>query len=522
MTDSGQTLIIGVGHNGLVCAAYLAKAGRKVLVLEAGSEIGGAAVTREFAPGFRVSAVAHLLHLLDEGISGDLGLAQHGLVMARTGLKTISLAEQGAPLVLDGANVLSGELPAADRAALGPFMQRLHRFAALLARQHDRPPPRLAWDAWSEAWPAARLALDIRRLGAGDMREFLRIVTANIADVLDDTFESSQLKGALAFDAVLGTHAGPRSGNTVFTLLHRLSGAMKGRQGELALPKGGMGAVTAALASAARAAGAEIRLSSPVASILLDGDKVAGVRLESGEEIRGATVVSNADPKTTLLKLLGARHLEAGFARRVENVRMKGTAAKLHLALSALPEFRGVAPEHLGERLVVAPDPDYVERAFNPVKYRGYSPQPVMEITIPTVHDPALAPSGQHVLSAIVQYAPVELDGGWESGRVQFQETVLACLERYAPGLRGLVTATELLTPADIERQFRIGGGHWHHGELALDQFLMLRPVQGAANYAMPVPGLYLCGAGGHPGGGVMGHAGRNAARVILGGGDAA
>jgi phytoene dehydrogenase-like protein len=518
MTDAALTIVIGAGHNGLVCAAYLAKAGRRVLVLEAGSEIGGAAVTREFAPGFRVSAVAHLLHLLDDGISGDLGLTQHGLAMAPTGLKTISLAERGTPLAFDAANVVSGELPAADRAALRPFMQRLHRFAALLARQHDRPPPRLAWETWSEAWPAARLALDIRRLGAEDMREFLRIVTANIADVLDDTFESPQLKGALALDAVLGTHAGPRSGNTVLTLLHRLSGAMNGRPGALALPKGGMGAVTAALAAAARAAGAEIRLSSPVASILLNGDKAAGVRLESGEQIRGDTVVSNADPKTTLLKLLGARHLEAGFARRLHNVRMKGTAAKLHLALSGLPAFRGVPVEHLGERLVIAPDPDYVERAFNPVKYRGWSPQPVMEIIIPTIHDPTLAPAGRHVLSAIVQYAPVELDGGWEAGRAKFQETVLACLDRYAPGLRGLVTAAELLTPADIEQQFRIAGGHWHHGEFALDQFLMLRPVQGAANYAMPVPGLYLCGAGCHPGGGVMGHPGRNAARAILGG----
>jgi phytoene dehydrogenase-like protein len=518
-TDADRTIVIGAGHNGLVCAAYLARAGRKVLVLEAAGEGGGAAITREFTPGFRVSAVAHLLTFLDGEIQQELGLAQHGLTMARTGLRTVSLAEQGAPLVLDGTAIVSGEVPAADRAAFDPFMRRLHRFAALLARQHDRPPPRLVWENWSGAWPAARLALEIRRLGREDMREFLRIIGTNIADVLDDSFESPQLKGALALDAVLGTFAGPHSGNTVLTLLHRLSGVMDGRQGALALPKGGMGAVTAALTAAARAAGAEIRLSSPVASIQLSGDQVTGVRLESGEEIPAATVASSADPKTALLKLLGARNLEAGFARRIHNVRMKGTAAKLHLALSGPPAFRGVPAELLGERLIIAPDPDYIERAFNPVKYRGYSPQPVMEITIPTVHDPALASSGKHVLSAIVQYAPLELDGGWEAGRAKFQETVLACLERYAPGLRRLVAAAELLTPADIERQFRIGGGHWHHGELALDQLLTLRPTPGAAHYAMPVPGLYLCGAGCHPGGGVMGHAGRNAARVILDGG---
>ena len=350
------------------------------------------------------------------------------------------------------------------------------------------------------------------------MREFLRIAAINIFDVLEEKFESPLLKGALALDAVLGMHAGPRSGNTVLALLHRLSGAPDGQQVSLALPKGGMGAVTGALAASAQAHGAEIRVSSPVSSILLAGDRVAGVRLESGEELAAQTVVSGADPKTTLLGLIGARNLEAGFARRVQNLRMKGTAAKLHLALSALPEFRGVPAAQAGERLVIAPDPDYVERAFNPAKYHEYSEQPVLEITIPSVHDPELAPAGQHVLSAIVQYAPYDLAGSWSAGRDRFLEIVLDMLERFAPGLRRQIVGVELLTPVDIEREFRISGGHWHHGELALDQYLMLRPVPGAAHYAMPLAGLYLCGAGCHPGGGVMGAAGRNAARVILAG----
>lgn len=516
MTEAARIIVVGAGHNGLVCAAYLARAGRDVLVLEAAEIPGGAAVTREFAPGYRVSAVAHLLNLLDPVVLRDLALERHGLSFAHTALKTVALAESGPALVLEGADVIAGDISSADRAALKDFSGRMQRFAALLGRQHGRAPPRLMWNDWRDALPAAKLAFGVRRLGRRELREFLRIAAINIHDVLEESFSSPLLKGTLALDAVLGMHAGPRSGNTVLSSLHRASGAVGGRPGALALPRGGMGALTGALAGAARALGVEIRTGAAVAAISAEGGRVAGVRLESGEEIGAQLVVSNADPRTTLLKLLGARHLEAGFARRIGNLRMQGTAAKLHLALSGLPAWRGVAAEHCGERIVIAPNVEYVERAFNPAKYREFSPQPVLEVTTPTVRDPGLAPPGKHVLSAIVQYAPYDLAGGWASGRERFLEAVLDVLERHAPGLRGLVTAAELLTPADIEQQFRIGGGHWHHGELALDQFLMLRPVPGGAHYAMPVPGLFLCGAGTHPGGGVMGSAGRNAARAIL------
>jgi phytoene dehydrogenase-like protein len=518
MTDAKPIVVIGAGHNGLVCAAWLARAGRKVLVLEAAPRVGGAAVTREFAPGFRVSAVAHLLHLLDPVVARKLDLARHGLALARTKLRTVALSEAQPPLVLDGARVVGGSISAADQAALGEYQRRLSKFARLLANQHGRIPARLACGNWRESLSALALAFDIRRLGRRDMREFLRLATMNIYDVLEDSFESPLIKGALALDGVLGAKLGPRSGNTVFTSLYRASGALHGEPAALALPRGGMGAVSDALAAAARAAGAEIRLSAPVASIVLDGDRVAGVRLEDGGEIAADLVVSNADPRTTLMKLLGARHLETEMARRVHNLRMQGNAAKIHLALSALPQFRGVAPGELGERLVIAPDLEYIERAFNPAKYREYSAEPVMEITIPSIHDPALAPPGRHVLSAIVQYAPYDLAAGWDGARERFKEAVLDVLERFAPGLRRLIVAAELLTPLDIEREFRIGGGHWHHGELALDQFMMLRPVPGAAQYAAPVRGLYLCGAGCHPGGGVMGTAGRNAATAVLNG----
>jgi phytoene dehydrogenase-like protein len=514
MTDSGRIVVIGAGHNGLVCASYLARAGREVLVLEASHQVGGAAVTRELVRGFRVPAVAHLLHLLDGEIVRELGLEGHGFALARQALRTVALNAGGEALVLDGERIERGPASAADRAVYPEFMARMRRLAAVLARQHHRIPPRLAWTRWRDALPAGQLAFDIRRLGREDMREFLRIVTMPIHDLLEENFDTPLLKGAIALDAVLGTKLGPRSGNSVLSWLHRLSGAGAGP----GLPRGGMGAVSEAIASAARAAGADIRLSSPVAAVQVEDGRVRGVKLENGEEIAAAVVVSNADPKATLQRLLGARHLEAEFARRVHHLRSIGTAAKLNLALSGAPEFRGLAAADLGERLVLAPDPGYVDDAFNAAKYRDCSRAPVLEITLPSVADPSLAPPGKHVLSAIVQYAPSDLAAGWDGKRDEFRDRVLDLLELFAPGIRRQILAAELLTPLDIERQFRITGGHWHHGELTLDQFMMLRPVPGAAQYAMPVAGLYLCGAGCHPGGGVIGAAGRNAARVILDG----
>jgi phytoene dehydrogenase-like protein len=277
-----------------------------------------------------------------------------------------------------------------------------------------------------------------------------------------------------------------------------------------------MGSVTDALAGAARAAGARMRTGCPVRRIVMDGLRVAGVELDDGEFIAGRAVVSGADPKTTLLDLLGARHLEAEAARRIHRLRTDGNTAKLHLALDGLPPFAGLPPDRLGERLLIAPSAHYVEQAFNHCKYREFSVRPVAEITIPSISDPGLAPAGKHVLSAIVQYAPRQLDGGWDEGRAAFTERVLDVLEDYAPGIRDRILATEMLSPEDLERVFRVRGGHWHHGELSLNQFLMLRPTPGLAQYRAPVTGLYLCSAGCHPGGGIIGSAGRNAARALL------
>jgi phytoene dehydrogenase-like protein len=512
--ESGEKIvIIGGGHNGLVCA-YLAKAGRKVTVLEAADQVGGMAATREFAPGFKASC-AHLLILLDKDISKELGLESHGLRMAKSGLQTIALAEDGNHITISADSVSGGGLSDEDQSAYREYRRFMSKFAGVIGRLHNKVPPRITWER-KDLFSLGKLALNIRMMGRDDMREFLRIAGINIYDILKENFENPLLKGALSLDAVLGTNSAPRSNNTVFTALHRMSGNTGAAAGSTSIPAGGMGAVTDALAAAAGSFGAEIRCGSPVSGILMDGAAVSGVQLADGEQITASIVVSNADPKSTIMDLLGARHAEAGFVQKISNIRSKGNAAKLHLALDGLPEFRGIGPDQMGERLVIAPSVEYVDRAFNHCKYGEYSSKPVMEITLPSIHDNSLAPDGQHVLSAVVQYAPRELGSGWNTSRAEFTNVLMELLSTYSPDVRQKAVVAELLTPEDIENEFRTAGGHWHHGELSLDQFLMMRPVPKSAQYRSPVDGLYFCGAGCHPGGGVMGSAGRNAASVVL------
>jgi phytoene dehydrogenase-like protein len=359
----------------------------------------------------------------------------------------------------------------------------------------------------------AQLGFDIRRLGKVEMQEFLRLIGMNIRDEAVERFESELLRGAVSLDATMGTHLGPRSPNTILTYLYRLAGT----NGTISQPTGGMSSVTEALAHSARDNGVVIRTGMPVTRVIVDNGRAAGVETESGETFSSRLVVSNADPKSTIMNLVKARNVETGFTHRIYHLRSKGNAAKLHLALDGLPTIERVDKREYGDRFLVAPDDVYVERAFNHAKYGETSVKPVFEITFPSFRDSSLAPTGKHVMSAIVQYVPYGLREGWsDKTRDAFLQVAVDTLAEYMPDLQQRITASELLTPADIEEQFHITGGHWHHGELTLDQFLFTRPVGGAAQYAMPLDGLYLCGAGAHPGGGVSGAAGRNAARAIL------
>ena len=503
-------IVIGGGHNGLVCAATLARGGRSVLLLEAHSQVGGAALTREFAPGFQVSACAHLVHLMPAELMHELQLSAHGLEWAAEAMPTAALVPDGAAALTVGLG-LSG----ADAAAYARYSGEMQRFGKALAPLLSRVPPRLGTNDFKDLAALLGLGWQIRKLGRRDMRELLRIGGMNVYDLLEEHFESAALKGALAFDAVLGTNFGPRSPGTVLTLLYRMAAESRGGAA-LSQPTGGVGALCDALAKAASAAGAQIRTGAPVAQILVDSDRAAGVKLESGERISAGAVISSADPKTTFLQLLGTSHLDTGFVRRIHHMRARGLAAKLHLALDRAPQFAGLDAAALRGRLLIAPSLDYLERAYNHAKYGEYSSAPAMEVTLPTQNDPGLAPPGKHVLSAIVQYAPYALKDGWLKERQRFTDLCIDTLERFAPGLRGSILSAELLTPLDIEHEFRISGGHWHHGDLAFDQFFMVRPVPGAAQHRTPLPGLFLCGAGCHPGGGIMGIPGRNAAQQVL------
>ncbi len=518
MSAAFDVIVVGGGHNGLACAAYLAKAARRVLVLEAASDVGGAAANREIAPGFTVSACAHLLHSLHPKVIADLDLTRHGLSLSASDIPTVALDTGGKHVVLRRDQVMESLTAhsAADAAALPAFYRRFMSYAAVLQPFLTAVPPRLGGGGRQDRLTLIKLAWAVRKLGRQEMREFLRVIGMNVADILEEAFESDLVKGALALDGVLGTSFGPRSPGSVFTLLYRLAGEAGGLRGALAHPRGGMGSLTQALASAARASGAEIRCGAPVARILAEEDRTSGVELRSGERFAAPTVVSNADPRVTFLSLLGAEHLDTGFVRRVSNLRQRGLVAKLNLALDGLPSFAGLKEADMGGRLVIAPGIDYLERAFNHSKYGEYSEHPAVEITIPSIHDRSLAPEGKHVLSAVVQYAPYDLKRNWDDAREAFTDLAVETIAAYAPDLPRRILARQVVTPLDLERDYGMTGGHWHHGDLALDQLLMLRPVPGAAQYATPLPGLYLCGAGAHPGGGVMAAAGRNAARQVM------
>ena len=509
-----DSIIIGAGHNGLVCAAYLAKSGQRVLVLEASDTAGGLGRSREFHPGFHASP-AHSISHFSEKVARDLNLAEHGYVLTSKALPTIGLGVNKKHVVLH-TDTLSG-ISSDDAAAYQDFTRLMHRFADVLQPFWLKTIPRIGNVDLSGFKTMGRLGLDLRMLGTADLREFMRIATLPARDLADEFFDDDLLKATLCWDGLIGSQKAPRSPNgAVLTLLYRMAANSRGGH---CVPKGGIKSLIEALCASAVALGAEIRCGTPVGRVIVDantdGQIATGVQLADGKEILADRVISATDPQQTFLKLVGVEHLEIGFTNRIRRLRCGGRIAKLHLALNGLPEFDGL--EHANGRMILAPDMDTMEFAFDAAKHGELPDNPVMEVVIPSVHEATLAPPGQHVLSAHVMYVPHELKGGWTNGsRDLMCERAIDTLARYAPRIREQIIHPEFLTPLDLEQRYHVTGGHWHHTEFAVDQMLMMRPTYEAAQYSTPIPGLYLCSAGCHPGGDITGAAGHNAASEIL------
>jgi phytoene dehydrogenase-like protein len=502
-----DSIIIGAGHNGLVCAAYLAKAGQKVLVLESESRPGGLAAKREIHPGFSVT-VAHWASHFPQKIVKDLALEKHGFEPVKKPLPMVGLSPDGNHVALqDGA--VSG-VGAADTESYKDYTCLMQRFADALKPFWLKTIPRAALGSFPDLVTFGHIGLKLRLLGKDDMREFMRIAALPARDLVDENFENEILKAVLCWDGLMGSKMAPRSPNhAVLPMLYRMSGDHRAEPGNL----------VEALSKAASAYGAEIRTAAAVERVLVqprDGALAAyGVQLVNGDKVEADRVISSADPQTTFFRLVGVENLEIEFTNRIKRLRCEGYVAKLHLALSGLPEFTGL--KQADGRMIIAPEMDAIEFAFDDVKYGDCSKKPVMEVVIPSLNNASLAPEGQHVLSAQIMYAPYKLKGGWnEAARESLRERAIDTIAEYAPGIREQIIHSEILTPLDLESSFNVTGGHWHHTEFALDQALMMRPTYEAAQYSTPLPGLYLCGAGCHPGGDLTGGPGHNAASKIL------
>jgi phytoene dehydrogenase-like protein len=523
MAEAHEVLILGAGHNGLVAAFYLAKAGFKVTVLERRSVAGGCAITEEFHPGFRCSKLAHSAGSLRADIVADMQLAKHGLRSYEPEVSLCSLAGDGSPLLLCGDLSRSqreiARFSQKDAAAYAEFQKTLARIAEVVALLMRMTPPDLEEPASANWWEVLRAGRKLRGLGERDLYRLLRWGPMAVADLVAEWFETELLRGTVAARGIFGTFLGPWSAGSSATLLLR-SGADGSPAGQGSYIVGGTGGLTDAMAAAARGVGVEIRTSCGVTQIKVKDGVATGVVLANGDELNARVVVSNADPKRTLLGLVEPHHLQPSFLQRLQNYRMNGTVAKVNLALNGLPAFQGVSGEMaavLSGRIQISPDIDYLEHAFDASKYGEFSRHPYLEATIPTLWDPSLASPGKHVMSVYMQFAPYKLrDADWDTQRNALGDVVVKTLAEYAPDLPNLIEAGEVITPKDLEQCYGLTGGHIFHGELALDQLFTMRPLLGWAQYRTPIQNLYLCGSGTHPGTGLNGASGANAAREIV------
>ena len=527
-TGVGRTydaIVIGAGHNGLVCAAYLGRAGWKVLVVERRHVVGGAAVTEEVYPGFRFTVASYVCSLLRPEIIRDLDLPAHGFQVIPQE-STFTPLPDGRYLLRTGDEQQTyreiGKFSREDAEAYPRYGRLMAKVAKLVKPILTMTPPDVGSMSLSELRKLLTLNRQIRDVTDEELHTFLKLMTMSSADYLDGWFETDALKGTICTSGIIGTFLGPRSPGTAYVLMHHYMGEIDGAYRSWGYVRGGMGAVSNAIASAARQTGVEIRTSAPVRRILVEDGKALGVELEDGERIRAIVVVSNADPKRTFLKLLEPENLPRDFVRAIQNYNIEGSSGKVNLALSGLPEFTALPGDgpHLRGAVSISPSVDYVERAYDDAKYGRFSRRPFIDICVPSTLDPTLAPPGKHVLSMFVQYAPYTLrNGTWDDQREAFGDAVIDTLAEYAPNLRGLIEHEQVLSPLDLERVFGLTGGNIFHGELTQDQLFFLRPVAGWSQYRTPIKNLFLCGSGAHPGGGVMGASGYNAAREIVGNG---
>lgn len=515
-----RTIILGSGHNALVTAYYLAKAGLKPLVLERRATIGGASVTEEFHPGFRCSTLAGSTGPLLPQIVNDVQLQKHGVEFITPAVNAFAPNLNSPPVcVYQDTKRTTEELAsvsARDAERYPEFVATFERIGRALRPLLMMTPPNIDAPSKSELWNLGKLGWAVRGLGKKDEYRLLRYGPMAVADLAAEWFENETLRAIVAARGIFGAFAGPWSAGTCAQIL--LQAANDGRTiAPATFVKGGMGSLTQALAKAATEAGAEIRTNAEVARIEVADGHVSKVVLSSGEELPAWTCVSSHDPGTTFLESIDPGELEPSFRTKIQNYRAEGTVAKVHLALSALPKFENATDEKLSGRIHIGPEIDYLERAFDAAKYGEFSAQPYMDITIPTLTDSSLAPKGGHVMSIHAQFAPYELkDRDWDARREELGDAIVEALSAYAPNLKELTVGRQVLTPLDLERTYGLSGGHIHHGEMSLDQLFAFRPVIGYARYRTPIEGLYLCGSGTHPGGGVTGAPGFNASREVI------